>query len=140
MFIRSFGNYDGDSVSVETGLVCPEESLAIQSAEEESNINTIVRRFGLTGEIPGDVRMPLSGDFVGIQDFHSAMNTVRAAQEEFLRVPAHVRARFSNDPGVFMEFLEDPANRDEARKLGLLRAVAESSAPSGTPDGAAAAG
>lgn len=140
MFIRSAYNYSVDDVSLESGLDCPEDSLAIQSAEEESNINTIVRRFGLTGELPSDLRMPLSGDFEGIGDFHSAMNTVRAAQEEFLRVPADVRARFGNDPAQFMEFLEDPGNRDEARKLGLLRAVVESSAPSGTPDGAAAAG
>ena len=140
MFIRSAYNYSVDDVSLESGLDCPDESLAIQSAEEESNINTIVRRFGLTGELPSDLRMPLSGDFVGIGDFHSAMNTVRAAQEEFLRVPADVCARFANDPAQFMAFLENPDNRDEARKMGLLRAVAESSAPSGNPEGAAAAG
>jgi len=46
MFIRSAFNYSVDDVSLESGLDCPDESLAIQSAEEESNINTIVRRFG----------------------------------------------------------------------------------------------
>lgn len=148
MFIRSFGNYDGDQVSVETGLVCLEESLAIQSAEEEANINTIVRRFGLTGELPDDVRMPVSGDFTGLPDFHGAMNMVRAAQEEFMRVPADIRARFGNDPQVLMAFLEDDSNRDEARKLGFLKApdvVPEPLAvrvvpPSGTPEGGPAGG
>ena len=120
MFRTGF-NYDRDAVSAETGLLCEDESLAVQAAEEESNINTIVRRFGLTGQLPSDVRMPRSGDFTGIPDFHAAMNMVRAAQEEFLRVPAEVRARFGNDPQKFMAFVEDDANRDEARKLGLLR-------------------
>ena len=63
MFIRSSFNYDRDDVSKETGLFCEDESLAIQSAEEETNINTIVKRFGLIGELPGDIAMPQSGDF-----------------------------------------------------------------------------
>ena len=94
VFLRSPYNYDMDDVSLETGLACEDESLAVQSAAEESDINTIVRRFGLTGELPGDVDMPQSGDYSGVGDFHSAMNVVRQAQEEFLRVPADIRARF----------------------------------------------
>ena len=82
-----------------------DESKAIQSAEEESNINTIVRRFGISGELPNQVAMPQSGDFTNIPDFHTVMNLVRQAQEEFVRIPADVRARFNNDPGRFMEFL-----------------------------------
>lgn len=114
-------NYSTDDVSRETSLVCSDESLAIQSAENECNINTIVKRFGLTGELPADVAMPQSGDFTNIPDFHTAMNIVRSAQEEFLRVPADIRERFANDPGKLMSFLDDDANRDEARKMGFLR-------------------
>lgn len=148
MFIRSLFNYDRDAVSVDSGLVCEDESLALQSAKEESDINTIVRKFGLTGELPNDLKMPQSGDFTDVPDFHTAMNIVRTAQEEFLRVPADIRARFNNDPQRLMSFLEDSSNRDEARKLGFLAdpvKVPEPMrvqvvAPSGTPDGAAAAG
>lgn len=106
-----------------SALRCLDESLALQSAEEESNINTIVRRFGLTGELPNDVAIPRTGDFTGAPDFHTAMNLVRQANEEFLRVPAHIRARFGNDPGAFIAFIEDEANRDEAARLGLLKMV-----------------
>jgi phage internal scaffolding protein len=147
MFIRSFFNYDRDAVSVSTGLLCEDESLAVQSAKEESDINTIVRRFGLTGELPNDLKMPQSGDFTDVPDFHSAMNLVRAAQEEFLRVPAEIRARFGNDPAQLMAFVEDDSNRDEARKLGFLAdpvPVPEPMRvqvvpPAGTPAGGAAA-
>lgn len=121
VFVRSPYNYDMSAASDESGLKCEDETLAIQSARDESDINTIVRRFGLTGELPSDVSMPQSGDFVGIGDFHSAMNLVRQAQDEFLRVPADIRARFNNDPARFMAFVEDGSNVDEARKLGLLR-------------------
>jgi len=136
-FLRTAYNYDRDAASDESGLSCEDESLAIQSAEEESNINTIVRRFGLTGQLPDQVAMPRSGDFTGVPDFHTAMNLIRQAQEEFLRVPADVRARFQNDPQRFMEFLEDDGNRAEAERLGLLRLVPVVPS-SGTPDEGAA--
>lgn len=121
--------FNGDCGFVDTPLECLDDSLAIQSAEEESNINTIVKRFGLTGEMPSDIRMPKSGDFTNMPDFHTAMILVRKSQEEFLRVPADLRARFANDPQRFMEFFEDDANRDEARKLGLLKDIPVSPEP-----------
>lgn len=119
MFIRSPYNYDMDAVSKETSIDFADESLAVQSAKEEADINTIVRRFGLTGELPNDVAMPQSGDFSNAVDFHASMNLVVQAQEEFLRLPADLRARFSNDPGNFIAFFDDPANQDEAIRLGL---------------------
>lgn len=131
MFVRSAYNYDRNLASVESGLVCDDPSRAIQSAEEESNINTIVRRFGISGKLPDQVAMPRSGDFTNVPDFHTAMNLVRQAQEEFVRVPADVRARFLNDPQEFMNFFENPDNYTEALKLGLVNARP----PSGTPDG-----
>lgn len=121
VFLRTAYNYDVDEASNESALTCLDESRAIQSAEEESNINTIVRRFGLTGQLPDNVAMPRSGDFTNIPDFHTAMNMIRKTQEEFLRIPADIRARFNNDPQQFMSFFEDEANRDEARKLGFLK-------------------
>lgn len=148
MFLRSSFNYDRDAVSNETGLECLDESKAIQSAEEDSNINTIVRRFGISGELPGGFDMPQSGDFTGIPDFHTAMNLVRKAQEEFVKVPPEIRARFGNDPAAFMRFVDDDANRDEARRMGLLREPDPVPAPvsvrivpdPGTPGAGAAAG
>ena len=139
MFNTGF-NKDNDAISLDTGLVCPEESMAVQSAEEESNINTIVRRFGISGELPNNLRMPQSGDFTDAPDFHTAMNLVRQAQEEFVRVPAEIRARFNNDPARFMAFIEDGSNYDEALKLGLVNKRPDPVPPSGTPEGGAAAG
>ncbi|UOF82700.1 scaffold protein [Microviridae sp.] len=132
-FLRSTFNFDRDAHSNESALTCLDDSLAIQSAESESNINTIVRKFGLTGQLPDQVAMPQSGEFHDIPDYHTAMNLIRKTNEEFLKVPAEVRARFGNDPQSFMMFVEDDANRDEARRLGLLKPVPPVPA-SGTPD------
>lgn len=119
MKLRS--SYDSfDAFSVESGLRCEDESLAQQHFKEECDINVIVKRFGLTGEMPEGLHLPVSGDFTGIVDFQTAMNAVVEAQENFMAMPAAVRARFANDPQRLMEFLADDGNRAEAEKLGLV--------------------
>jgi len=117
---RNGYNYDRDKASLETGLKCPEESLTKQSFTEEADINTIVRRFNLTGQLPENIRQPVYADFENAFDFHSAMNAIRAAQESFDAMPADLRARFHNDPGEFVDFVNDNDNRAEAEKMGLV--------------------
>lgn len=121
--LRAEGQYDPDAVSDATGLECKDESRAKQSFKDECDINTIVERFGLTGELPSGVAMPQHGDFTGLTSFHAAMNEVVAAREAFSQFPAKVRARFHNDIGEFVDFCSDPANQDEAVKLGLVAKV-----------------
>lgn len=125
MFLRTFGNYDGDLASFESGLDKFEDDRAQQSFKDETDINTIVRRFGLTGEIPSNFRPPLEGDFAEVLDFQSALNAVKDAQASFMSLPGEVRARFGNSPQALMSFLADGKNVDEARKLGLVQAKPE---------------
>ncbi|WNK12490.1 MAG: internal scaffolding protein [Microvirus sp.] len=104
-----------------TALACPaDENMTQQQFRDEADINTIVRRFGLTGELPADQRAPIFGDFTNVTDFQTAMNAVRKAQEGFDDLPANLRARFNNDPQRMLEFVEDNNNRDEALKLGII--------------------
>lgn len=136
-FFRTPFNYDRSAASSESGLVCEDVSRAKQSFREECDINTIVERFLHTGDLPEGVRVPQYGDFTGISDYQSALHAVQAASEAFMAFPADVRARFGNDPGVFVDFCSDPANLPELRKLGL--AVAENLPPQqAEPDGEAA--
>lgn len=119
--VRGAFSYDADAVSRETGLAIDEaESVVQQQFAEECDINTIVKRFGLTGELPNGVGMPVSGDFTGVSDFHTAMTLVRQAQEGFMQLSADVRERFANDPARVLAFLENPENREEAIKLGIV--------------------
>lgn len=119
-FCRADGNYDMDHASFVSGLRCDDASRAIQSAQEECDINTIVKRFGLTGQLPSNLRAPVFGDFTEVMDFHTAMEAVRKAQEAFDQMPANVRSRFHNDPQEFVAFCSDDGNRVEAEKLGLV--------------------
>lgn len=118
-FLRTEHNYDRREASKACALLCKDESKAKQSFAEESDINTIVRRFGLTGQLPTDVRAPTYGDFTEVMDFHTAMNAVAQAGEAFDRMPAAVRARFNNDPGAFVDFCSNPDNLPEMEKMGL---------------------
>lgn len=119
-FLRTQYNYDMQEASDETAINCKDVSLAKQSFAEECNINTIVKRFGLTGQLPENVRMPTYGDFSDVTNFHDAMNAIALANEAFEKMPADVRRRFDNDPGKFVDFCNDENNRPEAIKLGLI--------------------
>lgn len=119
-FLRTPYNYDVDKISDETGLECTDPSLAQQNFKDETDINYIVRQFGLTGELPGQTISPQYGDFTGVLDYHSAVNAVLAAQDEFMELPAQMRSRFDNDPAKLIDFLNNEENREEAIKLGLV--------------------
>lgn len=133
VFIRTPYNYDVMEASNVTALTCDDPSLAQQHAKEDADINTIVRRFGLTGELPNNVRMPQYGDFTAATDYHTAMNAVIAANKSFEAMPAHIRARFNNDPGAFVDFCADSKNYDEAIKLGLVPNKGSSDEPATHP-------
>jgi len=120
VFVRNPYNYDMNKVSDETGLECKDPSLAQQHMKDECDINVIVERFGVTGELPTVPIPPQYGDFSGITDYHSAINAVRASEEAFMALPAKIRARFDHDPNALLQFLNDPTNRDEAIEIGLI--------------------
>ena len=120
IFLRSPFNYDMMAVSNETALVCLDPSRTKQSFAEESDINTLVMRFGLTGKLPENVSVPQYGDFLEVGTYQESLNFVIAAEESFMKMPAHVRARFHNDPGAFLDFVGNEANRGEAEKLGVV--------------------
>jgi phage internal scaffolding protein len=119
--VRGAYGYDEESFSNVGAVEDFGPSLALQSQREDADINTIVKRFGLTGEIPQNVRLPTYGDFVGISDYHAAMNAIGEANSSFQLLPADIRSRFDNDPGKFVDFCSDPDNIDGLREMGLAK-------------------
>lgn len=137
MFLRAPHNYDVDAASAASGLACDEPTLTQQHFAEEADINTIVRRFKITGELPSAQTVPTFADFEEAVDYHQALNQLRHAEEAFMALPAEVRRRFENDPGRLVAFVSDEANRAEAEGLGLVVRQAGGSLEGGA---AAAAG
>lgn len=127
---------DTDLLSEETALYCATPSMTQQQFKEECDINVICERFGITGELPVNGRTSTFGDFTGVNDFQSAMNAIREAEEAFMALPGLVRERFGQDPQQFVEFCSDARNLDEMRKLGLAVPLPE--AQEGVKSGAGA--
>jgi phage internal scaffolding protein len=119
-FLRTPYNYDLDAASNESGLHCEDATLTQQHFKDECDINNILRQFNVTGLLPENALSPRYGDFTGISDYHTALNRVIAAEDEFMALPAQIRARFDNDPAALIEFLENSDNKNEAIELGLV--------------------
>ncbi len=120
-FIKSPYNYDTKNASDDSAYVETMESLTVQSMAEDADINVIMHRYGITGKMPENPRVPQYGDFTGIKNYQEAMNAVLTAQENFMELPANVRSRFDNDPQKLMDFVTNDNNRAEAKALGLLK-------------------
>lgn len=103
--------------------LCGGESRTEQHHANEVNINQIVSRYRKTGVLPPSTRIESYGDFSEVRDYHSACNHVREAQAAFMMLPSSIRSRFKNDVGALLAFLEDPENRAEAQRLGLVEAA-----------------
>lgn len=144
IFLRTPHNYDTDAVSNETGLRCEDLSLAQQSFRDETDINNILERFNITGELPGGHAQPQYGDFLDSPvDYKQALDVVKGAQSAFNALPASLRARFDNEPSKFVDFVSDDANRKEAFELGLLEPSVTMDLPAsagGAPDGVPSGG
>lgn len=98
-------------------------SLTKQSFKDECDINRIMSKWEKTGVID-HVRQIQGqyGDFTDVKDYRSALDAVIQAQDAFDGFPAELRARFSNDPALFLDFVQDPSNMEEMIKLGLAEA------------------
>lgn len=122
-------NYDTNAASDASGLSCGEPTLAVQAEAESTDINFIIRQYGITGHLPPETRPPQFSDFDENLTYHQAMNMVLAAEQEFMRLPPKIRERFANDPQKLMNFLDEPNNRAEALDLGLIATPAEAREP-----------
>lgn len=122
-FFRTPYNYDTNAASKRSGLNCTDATRAQQQFKEECDINTIVERFGLTGQLPQNVQMPITQEFVDVMDYQSALNKLMEADAAFMELPAKIRAEFQNDAGKFVEFATDPKNLEQCRAWGLAKPI-----------------
>jgi len=116
-------HYDTNAASNESGLACKDATRAQQHHKDECDINTIMYRFGQTGQLPVNTLNGTYGDFSGVMDYHTAMNALIASEEQFDALPSKLRARFDNQPYKLIEFLNDPKNKDQAIELGLINNI-----------------
>lgn len=110
-------------------------SLTRQEFKADCDLGLLLKRFGRTPEglnalrnCQGYAEGSRFDDVSDIPDFRAARDAVNAANSSFMALPAIVRRRFDNDPAMFLDFIQNPDNLDEARRLGLSK-PAEPMAP-----------
>ena len=131
-FVRVVGVYDVSLASNESALDCRDESLTRQEFAEESDINTIIDRFGI-GENPIEAQKWVTNiDIADAPDnYQDVMNQLNLARDQFMSLPAKVRSQFDNDPGKFVDFTSNPANAEELVRMGLAE-IRQDPGPSDT--------
>lgn len=108
-------------------LFCLDESLTKQEFKEECDVDEILRRASNGQDLSAvlNSRVAQYGDFTNIPDFRESMDIIARANSMFMQLDWKLRERFGNDPARMMDFLQDEANLDEARKLGLVKPEAK---------------
>lgn len=92
-----------------------------QSDGKDVDINTIIKRYTKTGLLDSVREDPaIYADVSQFGDYRSMVDKITLAKNLFMGLPSDIRTRFSNDPALFVSFMGDEKNRDEAVKLGLL--------------------
>lgn len=121
--MRSRGDGEGDLRARELTRVrdfLP--SLTQEGPALDCDINVIVRRFGIDNEVmPTAVMDPrYYGDFDMDLSLGEALLRIDEASSRFSALPVAIRNRFDNSPAKLWSFVNDPANADEAVRMGLL--------------------
>ena len=97
------------------------ESLTQQHFKDECDVINIIKKHDRNGIIEhvqrGSARY---GDFSQVADYREALDLVRDAQSEFMTIPSDIRKKFDNDPGKFYQFVADPDNKEELKKMGFV--------------------
>lgn len=104
----------------------PLPSMTQQYFREEADINKIIANNPDISQVQYvNKAKAFFADVSDYGDYYSALDKVEKAEEAFMNLPATLRNRFDNDPGLFLDFVSDPKNLDEMIELG----IAEREAP-----------
>lgn len=96
-------------------------SMTRQADAADADINNIIAKAKVTGFFPHAAEAPIFTDTTMTgRHYDEMVNSINKAEEAFMTIPAEVRRRFDNDPGKFLDFVQDPQNEEELVTLGLL--------------------
>jgi len=90
-----------------------------QAHKDEADINSIIKRWRAGSVVPENHRDPTYGDFSGTEDYHTELNRVNEAEEQFMRLPSAVRRNVENDVGQFLLKVQTEDGLKELIDLGL---------------------
>lgn len=111
-----------------------DKTLTVQADRDSADINRIVDKFEKGQTLTRiNSRPPFYGDVSKFSGLADALMKVQETEELFMVFDAKTREKFDNDPVKFIEFLENPANRDEAIEMGIIKAPQKEPTPAPGP-------
>lgn len=90
-----------------------------ESFAAETDANRIVQKYLRGAPIVVNHRTGMYGDFSGIGDYHEVCNRKIEADNQFMQLPARVRALCRNDVGVFLEACSTKEGLEALRAAGM---------------------
>jgi len=100
-----------------------EPSMTQKHQAEETDINVIMKKFGVTGVAPGAKMPPSFLDVPADLDLQGALQMVAEGREAFESQPAEVRAYFRNDMARYSATVDDLRRRGDVKGLAALGLV-----------------
>lgn len=91
-----------------------------QHHKKECDVNNIIKKYDRTGLLSHVNKIEATyGDMTGL-DYREMLDKVMDAKNKFNELPSNIRKRFRNKPEELLRFMEDPSNREEAIRIGLI--------------------
>ena len=98
----------------------PETKMTEEAHKDDCDIHRVMRKYKNQGVI--DHVNQHKGEYfnyIDAPDYTEAQQAIARAQELFDSVPSKIRADMSNSPEIFIEFMQNPSNREAIEAYGL---------------------
>lgn len=115
-------NHDTLAEARRTGSGPGGPSKTQQNFRDDADINVIVGRIIKTGIVPDIPVPPQYGDLTTETDYHTMLNKLAETKGLFYRLDAEDRARFDNDPGAWLGYVNQAiaaGDLEPLRDMGL---------------------
>lgn len=112
---------------------------AKQSMKDECDINNILAKYQVSGQIDHVNKYRPKYGFATSLDFREALELTRSANAMFAELPSSVREKFHNNPAEFLDYAQDPANQsdlDYMQETGKMPEKTPETAPPAEPPAA----
>lgn len=106
--------YDRNDVSISFK---DSPSMTDKQYKDECDISSIIEKYGV---LPKPEITPVYEDVTKLGNYEIMLNVVKEHEAAFASLPSEIRQRFMGDSLAFAQWLANPANHDEAVRLGLL--------------------
>jgi hypothetical protein len=128
------GVYKVEGMNKIVTITAPESQVQ-QSDQHLTDINRLLEPAMRKGALRHSIKFAGKYDDIPYRDYQDAQYKIAEAKTMYEELPSNIRQEFDN-PGKFLEFVQNPANADRMKQMGILKGndgKTAQGAPSGAP-------